>query len=130
LFTILFGLFMDYHVFLLSHIREHYDQSGNTNYAVAFGMRSIGRLIAGAGLFMVAVFWGFFTGSLDGLQQMDFGLGLAIWLDATIVWCIMAPASMTLLGKWNWYLPSWREWIPNVRFEPSDDAPVAAPSDD
>ena len=61
---------------------------------------------------------------------MNFGLGLAIWLDATIVWCIIAPAYITLLGKWNCYLPSWMEWIPNVRFEPSDDAPVAAPSDD
>ena len=79
---------------------------------------------------MVAVFWGFSTGSLVGLQQMDFGLGLATWLDATIIRCIMDPASLTLLGKWNWYLPSWMEWIPNVRFEPSDDAPVAAPSDD
>lgn len=79
---------------------------------------------------MVAVFWGFFTGSLIGLQQMGFGLGLAILLDATIVRCVMVPASMTLLGKWSWYLPSWLEWIPNVRFEPADEAPIAAPADD
>tara|TARA_B100001245_G_scaffold229056_1_gene207029 strand:- start:96 stop:329 length:234 start_codon:yes stop_codon:yes gene_type:complete len=72
---------MDYHVFLLSRIREHYDQSGNTNYAAAFGVRSIGRLITGAGLSMVAVFWGFSTGSLVGLQQMDSGLGLATWMQ-------------------------------------------------
>ena len=58
------------------------------------------------------------------------GLGLVIMWDATVVRRIMAPTSMTLLGKWNWYLPSWLEWIPNVRFEPSDDAPVAAPADD
>ena len=116
--------------FLLSRIREHYDQSGDTNEAVAFGIRSTGRLITGAALIMVAVFWGFFTGSLIGLQQMGFGLGLAILLDATIVRCVMVPASMTLLGKWNWYLPSWLEWIPNVRFEPADEAPIAAPADD
>lgn len=116
--------------FLLSRIREHYDQSGDTNEAVAFGIRSTGRLITGAALIMVAVFWGFFTGSLIGLQQMCFGLGLAILLDATIVRCVMAPTSMTLLGKWNWFLPSWLEWIPNVRFEPADEAPIAAPADD
>ena len=61
---------------------------------------------------------------------MGFGLGLAILLDTTIAQCIMAPASMTLLGKWNWYLPSCLEWIPNVRSEPSDDVPSAAPTDD
>ncbi|MDE0823860.1 MAG: MMPL family transporter [Dehalococcoidia bacterium] len=116
--------------FLLSRIREHYDQSGGTNEAVAFGIRSTGRLITGAALIMVAVFWGFFTGSLIGLQQMCFGLGLAILLDATIVRCVMVPTSMTLLGKWNWFLPSWLEWIPNVRVEPADEAPIAAPADD
>jgi len=129
LFTILFGLFMDYHVFLLSRIREHYDQSGKANDAVAFGIRSTGRLITRAALILAAVSWGFSTGSLVGLQQMGFGLGLAILLDATIGRCIMALASMTLLGKWNWYLPSWLEWIPSVRLEPSDDAPVSAPTD-
>ena len=74
---------------MLSRIREHYDQSGNTNYAAAFGIRSIGRLITGAGQSMVDVFWEFSTGLLVGLQQMDFGLGLATWLDATIIRCIM-----------------------------------------
>lgn len=125
LFTILFGLSMDYHVFLLSRIREHYDQSGDTEEAVAFGIRSTGRLITGAALIMVAVFWGFSTGSLIGLQQMGFGLGLAILLDATIVRCVMVPASMKLLGKWNWYLPIWLEWLPNAKFEPAE---VSAPA--
>ena len=129
LFTILFGLSMDYHVFLLSRIREHYDQSKDTNEAVAFGIRSTGRLITGAALIMVAVFWGFSTGSLIGLQQMGFGLGMAILVDATIVRCVMVPASMKLLGKWNWYLPSWLEWIPNVRFEPEGTAIPAAADD-
>ena len=129
LFTILFGLSMDYHVFLLSRIREHYDQSGDTNEAVAFGIRSTGRLITGAALIMVAVFWGFSTGSLIGLQQMGFGLGMAILVDATIVRCVMVPASMKLLGKWNWYLPNWLEWVPNVRFEPDVTAAPAAADD-
>ncbi len=129
LFTILFGLSMDYHVFLLSRIREHYDQSQNTDEAVAFGIRSTGRLITGAALIMVAVFWGFSTGSLIGLQQMGFGLGLAILLDSTIVRCVMVPASMKLLGKWNWYLPNWLEWVPNVKFEPTSE-PMPVPADD
>ena len=128
LFTILFGLSMDYHVFLLSRIRERYDETKDTAEAVAFGIRSTGRLITGAALIMVAVFWGFSTGSLIGLQQMGFGLGMAILLDATIVRCVMVPASMKLLGEWNWYLPSWLEWIPNVRFEP--ETPTLAPAAD
>ena len=119
LFSILFGLSMDYHVFLLSRIREHYDETQDTIEAVAFGVRSTGRLITGAGLIMVAVFWGFATGSLVGMQQMGFGLGLAILLDASIVRIMMVPAAMKLLGEWNWYLPKCLEWLPNVRFEPA-----------
>ena len=130
LFTILFGLSMDYHVFLLSRIRERFDQTGDNVESVAFGIRSTGRLITGAALIMVAVFWGFAAGSLVGLQQMGFGLGIAILLDATIVRTVMVPASMRLLGKWNWYLPSWLEWIPNVRFEPAELAKGPAPADD
>ena len=97
---------------------------------MAFGIRSTGRLITGAALIMVAVFWGFAAGSLVGLQQMGFGLGIAILLDATIVRTVMVPASMRLLGKWNWYLPSWLEWIPNVRFEPEQPTQVMAAADD
>ena len=130
LFTILFGLSMDYHVFLLSRIRERFDETHDNIESVAFGIRSTGRLITGAALIMVAVFWGFATGSLVGLQQMGFGLGIAILLDATIVRTVMVPASMKLLGKWNWYLPNWLEWIPNVRFEPKEVAQAPAPADD
>ena len=130
LFTILFGLSMDYHVFLLSRIRERFDQTQDNVEAVAFGIRSTGRLITGAALIMVAVFWGFAAGSMVGLQQMGFGLGIAILLDATIVRIVMVPASMKLLGKWNWYLPGWLEWIPNVRFEPEQIAAAPAPADD
>ncbi|NQW21989.1 MAG: MMPL family transporter [SAR202 cluster bacterium] len=130
LFSILFGLSMDYHVFLLSRIRERYDETHDTPEAVAFGIRSTGRLITGAGLIMVAVFWGFSTGSLVGMQQMGFGLGLAILVDASIVRIVMVPASMKLLGKWNWYLPSWLEWMPDLRVEATAPAQVLAAADD
>ena len=117
LFSILFGLSMDYHVFLLSRIRERFDQTGDNAGSVAFGIRSTGRLITGAALIMVAVFWGFSAGDLVGLQQMGFGLGIAILLDATIVRMVLVPASMRLLGKWNWYLPSVLSWLPDFRVE-------------
>lgn len=81
---------------------------------------------------MVAVFRGFSTVSMICLQQMGFGLGMAILVDATIVRCVMVPAFMKLLCKWNWYLPRWLEWVSKVRFEPAENAfaPVAAPADD
>ena len=120
LFTILFGLSMDYHVFMLSRIRERYDETRDNVDAVAFGIRSTGRLITGAALIMVAVFWGFAAGELVGLQQMGLGLGIAILLDATIVRAVLVPASMRLLGSWNWYLPSWLSWIPDFRVEPPE----------
>ena len=98
LFAVLFGLSMDYHVFLLSRIRERFDQTQNNTESVAFGIRSTGRLITGAALIMVAVFWGFAAGDLVGLQQMGFGLGTAVLLDATIVRMVLVPASMRLLA--------------------------------
>lgn len=128
LFAILFGLSMDYHVFLLSRIRERFDETGDNAEAVAFGLRSTGPLITGAALIMVAVFGGFALGDLVGMQQFGFGLAVAIFLDATIVRIILVPASMRLLGDWNWYLPNWLEWMPNVRVEgPTEKADVPAP---
>ena len=115
LFAIIFGLSMDYHVFLLSRVRERFDQTKDNAESVAFGIRSTGRLITGAALIMVAVFYGFAAGDLVGLQQMGFGLGTAILLDATIVRMVLVPASMKLLGKSNWYLPWWLEWMPDLR---------------
>ncbi len=117
LFAILFGLSMDYHVFLLSRIRERFDQTGDNNEAVAFGLRSTGRLITGAALIMVAVVGGFAMGDLVGMQQFGFGLAVAIFLDATIVRTILVPASMRLLGDWNWYLPNFLRWLPDLRVE-------------
>ncbi|MGH8871203.1 MAG: MMPL family transporter [Acidimicrobiia bacterium] len=117
LFSILFGLSMDYHVFLLSRIKERFDQTGDNTESVAYGLRTTGALITGAAAIMVAVFAGFAAGRLASFQQMGFGLAVAVLLDATIVRSILVPASMRLLGKWNWYFPSWLEWIPNIGVE-------------
>ncbi|GMR02312.1 MAG: MMPL family transporter [Acidimicrobiia bacterium] len=117
LFSVLFGLSMDYHVFLLSRIKERFDITGDNTESVAYGLRTTGALITGAAAIMVAVFAGFAAGSLVTFQQMGFGLAVAVLLDATIVRTILVPASMKLLGTRNWYLPSWLEWIPNVSIE-------------
>ena len=126
LFSILFGLSMDYHVFLLSRIRERYDQTHDNAEAVAHGLRSTAGLITGAALIMVAVFGGFAAGETLGNQQVGFGLATAIFLDATLVRSILVPASMRLLGKWDWYLPSWLQWLPDLRVEPAEQ-PAAVP---
>ena len=117
LFSILFGLSMDYHVFLLSRIRERYDQTGNNAEAVAYGLRSTAGIITGAALIMVAVFGAFASGQTIINQQVGFGLSVAILLDATLVRSILVPASMEVLGKRNWYLPSWLRWLPDLRVE-------------
>jgi RND superfamily putative drug exporter len=125
LFSVLFGLSMDYHVFLLSRIREHYDQSHNNAESVAVGLQATAKIITGAALIMVAVFGGFASGQLTFMQQMGFGLGVAVLLDATIVRSILVPAAMALLGDRNWYLPSWLHWLPDLRVE--GDRPEPAP---
>jgi RND superfamily putative drug exporter len=125
LFSILFGLSMDYHVFLLSRIKEHYDQTKHNTESVAVGLQRTARIITGAALIMVAVFFGFASGSLTFLQQMGFGLGVAVLLDATIVRSILVPSAMALLGDRNWYLPRWLQWLPDVRIE--GPAPSAVP---
>ena len=117
LFCVLFGLSMDYHVFLLSRIREHYDLTGKNTESVAVGLQATGKIITGAAAIMIAVFIGFATGQLVMFQQMGFGLAVAVFLDATIVRCVLVPAAMALLGDWNWYLPSWLRWLPDLRVE-------------
>jgi RND superfamily putative drug exporter len=117
LFSVLFGLSMDYHVFLLSRVREHYDKTRDNTEAVAYGLRTTAGIITGAALIMVAVFGGFAAGRLGPLQQMGFGLAVAVFMDATIVRTLLVPASMRLLGDWNWYLPRWLRWIPQVHVE-------------
>ena len=114
-FSILFGLSMDYHVFLLSRIRERFDRTGDNREAVAFGVRSTAGIITGAALIMAAVFMGVALGDLVMFQQMGFGLAVAVLLDATIVRSVLVPAAMELLGDRNWYLPSFLRWIPDLR---------------
>ncbi len=117
LFAVLFGLSMDYHVFLLSRIRERYVQTGDNDAAVAHGISSTARLITGAALIIIAVFGGFAVGDLVMFQQMGFGVAIALLIDATIVRSVLLPAAMKLLGDWNWYLPSWLHWLPDFHVE-------------
>ena len=129
LFAILFGLSMDYHVFLLSRIKERYDQTGDNSGSVVYGLRSTASIITGAALIMVAVFGGFALGPLSMFQQMGFGLAVAVILDATIVRMVLVPASMELLGDWNWYFPSWLEWVPKINIEGERQVEAFAPGD-
>ena len=123
LFAILFGLSMDYHVFLLSRIRERFNETGNNREAVAYGITSTARIITGAALIMVAVFAGFALGDLVPFQQLGFGMGVALLLDATIVRSVLVPAGMRLLGARNWYLPRWLRWLPELSVEGPGQAP-------
>ena len=127
LFAVLFGLSMDYHVFLLSRIRERYDQTGDNAESVAHGLRSTAALITGAALIMVAVFGGFASGDLIANQQIGFGLAVAVFLDATIVRTVLVPATMRLLGRANWYYPRFLEWVPRIGIE-GDPEPAPAPA--
>ncbi|RLT35948.1 MAG: MMPL family transporter, partial [Chloroflexi bacterium] len=119
MFTILFGLSMDYHVFLISRIRERFDETHENTESVAFGLRSTANIITGAAAIMVAVFGGFALGDLVMFQQMGLGLAVAVFLDATIVRTVLVPATMRLLGDANWYLPTWLHWLPDLRVEKS-----------
>ncbi len=130
LFSVLFALSMDYHVFLLSRIRERYLATGDTHDAVEHGIGATGRIITGAALIIVVVFVGFATGDLVGFQQMGFGVGVALLLDATVIRTVLVPSTMVLLGKWNWYLPSWLEWLPELHVEGgAEGEPEAAVAD-
>jgi RND superfamily putative drug exporter len=117
LFSILFGLSMDYQVFLLSRIREEYDKTKDNAEAVAYGLRTTGGIITGAAVIMVAVFAAFASGRIAALQEMGFGLAIAVFLDATIVRSVLVPSAMKLLGDRNWYLPKWLQWLPKVDVE-------------
>ena len=121
LFSILFGLSMDYHVFLLSRIRERYDQTKDNAEAVAYGLRSTAGIITGAALIMVAVFGAFASGDTIINQQVGFGLSVAVFLDATLVRSVLVPATMEMLGARNWYLPSFLHWLPDLRVEAEEE---------
>jgi RND superfamily putative drug exporter len=117
MFATLFGLSMDYHVFLLTRIREHFDHTGDNRESVAFGVKATAGMITGAAAIMIAVFGGFAAGEMVAFQQMGFGLATAVFLDATIVRIVLVPATMELLGDRNWYFPSWLRWLPKVDVE-------------
>jgi uncharacterized membrane protein YdfJ with MMPL/SSD domain len=117
LFSVLFGLSMDYQVFILTRIRERYDETGDTVGAVTFGVASTARVVTGAALIIVAVFAGFAAGELIMFQQMGFGVAAALLIDATIIRSVVLPSTMKLLGDWNWYLPRWLTWLPRLQAE-------------
>jgi uncharacterized membrane protein YdfJ with MMPL/SSD domain len=112
LFVILFGLSMDYHVFILSRIKEAVDRGESTSDAVSHGIKSTAGVVSAAAIVMVAVFSIFATLSFIDMKQFGVGLAAAVLIDATLVRGVLLPATMKLLGKWNWYLPSWLEWLP------------------
>jgi RND superfamily putative drug exporter len=114
LFVVLFGLSMDYHVLILSRVREAYDAGMTTERAIAHGIRATAGVVTSAAVVMVAVFAIFATLGLLDLKMMGVGLAVAVLLDATVVRAVLLPAAMTLLGDWNWYLPRWLEWLPRV----------------
>ena len=128
LFSVLFGLSMDYQVFLLSRIKERYDATGSTTDAVTHAVASTARLITGAALIIVAVFSGFARGDLVMFQQMGFGVAVALLIDATIIRSVLLPAAMRLLDGWNWYLPHWLEWLPRIEVEGQRKKQVLLPS--
>jgi RND superfamily putative drug exporter len=115
LFVILFGLSMDYHVFILSRVRENYDAGMTTDEAVRHGISSTAGTVTSAAAVMVVVFSVFITLSFIDFKEMGVGLAVAVLIDATIIRGVLLPASMKLLGDWNWYLPSWLGWIPERR---------------
>ncbi|GLX00349.1 membrane protein [Microtetraspora sp. NBRC 16547] len=128
LFVILFGLSMDYHVFILSRVREAYDKGMRTDDAVAHGIKSTAAVVTSAALIMVAVFATFATLSLLTFMQLGVGLAAAVLIDATIVRAVLLPATMKLLGDWNWYLPRWLQWLP--RLSHGEDEDRSAPDRD
>ena len=119
LFVILFGLSMDYHVFILSRIREAVDRGMKTGDAVAHGIKSTAGVVTSAAVVMVGVFSIFATLSLLEFKQMGVGLAVAVLIDATVIRGVLLPASMKLLGDWNWYLPHWLGWLPKLEHAPA-----------
>jgi RND superfamily putative drug exporter len=124
LFAMLFGLSMDYEVFLVSRMREEWDETGDNEHAVATGLAKTGRIVTAAGLVMFAAFMGLVAGSIVGLQEFGFGLAAAIVIDVTLVRALLVPSLMKLFGRWNWWLPANVARV--VRVRPSPLAPSPA----
>ena len=123
LFVVLFGLSMDYHVFILTRIREALRPGRSTEDAVAHGIKTTAGVVTSAAVVMIAVFAIFATLSLLIFKQLGVGLAVAVLIDATIIRGVLLPATMKLLGDWNWYLPKWLEWLPHVGPEDGADLP-------
>jgi uncharacterized membrane protein YdfJ with MMPL/SSD domain len=117
LFVVLFGLSMDYHVFILSRVKELYDSGMSTDEAVRKGIATTAGTVTSAAAVMVGVFLVFVTLSFLDFKEMGLGLAAAVLIDATIIRGVLLPAAMKLLGDWNWYLPSWLEWLPHIGAE-------------
>jgi RND superfamily putative drug exporter len=128
LFAMLFGLSMDYEVFLVSRMREEWDASHDNEQAVARGLAKTGRLVTAAGLIMFAAFMGFVAGSVVGLQQFGFGLAAAILIDVTIIRALLVPSAMKLFGRWNWWLPERVARVARVPASPLDHRPRLRPA--
>jgi len=128
LFVILFGLSMDYHVFIISRIRETFDRGATMDDAVRHGIKSTAGVVTSAAIVMVCVFAVFGTLSMPFFKQFGVGLAAAILIDATIVRAVLLPATMKLLGDWNWYLPKWLEWLPQSERREPEAAPKAKPT--
>jgi RND superfamily putative drug exporter len=117
MFVILFGLSMDYHVFILSRVREAFDRGLKTEDAVAYGIVTTAGVVTSAAFVMVGAFAVFALMPILDMKEMGIGLAVAVLLDATIVRAFLLPASMKLLGDWNWYLPRWLQWLPKLDAE-------------
>jgi uncharacterized membrane protein YdfJ with MMPL/SSD domain len=128
LFVILFGLSMDYHVFIISRIRETFDRGASMDDAIAHGIKTTAGVVTSAAIVMVAVFSIFATLSMLMFKQFGVGLAAAILIDATIVRGVLLPATMKLLGERNWYLPGWLEWLPRLEHDESAQAPEGKPA--
>ena len=128
LFVILFGLSMDYHVFIVSRIREMFDRGASMDDAITDGIKSTAGVVTSAAIVMVAVFSVFATLSMLFFKQFGVGLAAAILIDATLVRGVLLPATMKLLGEWNWYLPKWLQWLPRLEQYEPEPAPVAKPA--
>jgi RND superfamily putative drug exporter len=128
LFVILFGLSMDYHVFIISRIRETFDRGASTEEAIAHGIKSTAGVVTSAAVVMVSVFAIFGALSMLFFKQFGVGLAVAVLLDATIVRAVLLPATMKLLGDWNWYLPKWLQWMPRLEHDEAEAAPKARPA--
>src|SRR6266498_1212208 len=128
LFVILFGLSMDYHVFIISRIRETFDRGASMDEAIAHGIKSTAGVVTSAAIVMVAVFSIFATLSMLIFKQFGVGLAAAILIDATLVRGVLLPATMKLLGERNWYLPSWLQWLPRLEEHEPQSAPKAKPA--